>query len=77
MTTSRSDPKRRPRRELPALSFRVAEAATVLGVSEQFFRDAIAPELRWTRRGAVKLVSRTELERWLEGNAHRVLEGDD
>lgn len=55
------------------LSFRVAEAAEVLGVSEQFFRDRIAQELRWVRRGAVKLVARNELEAWLAREASLTL----
>jgi hypothetical protein len=48
---------------LPRLAFRVAEAAQVLAVSEDHFARHIAPELRWVRRGAVKLVPRRELER--------------
>ena len=61
---------------LPRLAFRVGEAAQALGVSDDFFAEHIGPELRWVRRGAVKLVSLTELERWLESAASRVLEGD-
>jgi hypothetical protein len=59
---------------LPRLAFRVGEAARVLGVSEDHFSKHIAAELRWIRRGAVKLVARAELERWLAASASRVLE---
>jgi hypothetical protein len=59
---------------LPRLAFRVGEAAAVLGVSPDHFAAHIAPELKWTRVGAVKLVSRAELERWLSSSAARVLE---
>jgi hypothetical protein len=31
--------------------------------------------LRWVRRGRKKLVSVRELERWLEANGSRLLEG--
>jgi excisionase family DNA binding protein len=54
----------------------VGEAARVLGVSEDHFSRHIAGELRWIRRGAVKLVPLRELERWLEASASRVL-GDE
>jgi hypothetical protein len=59
------------------LAFRVGEAATVLGVSEDHFARHIAPELAWVRRGAVKLVPLRELERWLDASASRVLGEDD
>ena len=61
---------------LPRLAFRVGEAARVLGVSEDHFSRHIAPELRWVRRGAVKLVPLRELERWLETSAAHVLEDE-
>lgn len=59
---------------LPRLAYRVGEAAAVLGVSDDFFSEQIAPELRWVRRGAVKLVSLAELERWLRSTAAHVLD---
>lgn len=62
---------------LPRLAFRVGEAAEVLGVSPDFFAVHVAPELRWVRRGAVKLVARAELERWLQSEAGLVLGGDE
>jgi hypothetical protein len=66
----------RPRPTLPRLAYRVGEAADVLGISEDFFSQHVSPELRWTRRGALKLVSHAELERWLESSAARVLEDE-
>ena len=50
------------------------EAPAVLGVSHDYFRDYIAGELRWVRRGSKKLVARAELEAWLERNGKRVFE---
>jgi hypothetical protein len=62
---------------LPRLAFRVGEAAEVLGVSPDFFARHVAGDLRWVRRGAVKLVARAELERWLAASASRVLDEGD
>ena len=50
------------------------EAPEALGVSHDFFREHVASELRWVRRGRKKLVSVRELERWLEENSSRVFE---
>ena len=58
------------------LALRPAEAAEALGVSRTFFDDYIAGELRWTRRGRVKLVAVDELRRWLERNGALTIEAD-
>lgn len=50
------------------------EAPAALGVSHDFFREHIAAELRWVRRGRKKLVFVSELERWGQENAARVFE---
>ena len=65
------------RAALPRFAFRVGEAAATLGVSEDHFARHIAPELKWIRRGAVKLVSAAELERWLAASAAHVLDERD
>ena len=57
---------------LPRLAFRVGEAAQVIGVSEDFFAEHIARELRCVRRGKLKLYPLRELERWLEKSASSV-----
>lgn len=57
----------------PRLALTAMEAPEALGVSHDFFREHIAGELRWVRRGRKKLVSVRELERWLESNSARVL----
>src|SRR4051794_9635261 len=59
---------------LPRLAFTAMEAPAVLGVSDDFFRDHIAAQLRWVRRGSKKLVARQELEAWLEREAHLTLD---
>jgi excisionase family DNA binding protein len=62
---------------VPRVAFRVGEAAEALGVSEDFFSRHIAGELKWIRRGSVKLVSRAELESWLAQSAFRTLDEDE
>ena len=61
---------------LPALrlALRPAEAAAALGVSADYFAEHVAPELRWVRRGRLRLVGVAELERWIEASAARTLE---
>jgi hypothetical protein len=61
---------------LPRLAFTAMEAPAVLGVSWDFFREHVAPELRWVRRGSKKLVSARELEAWLEREARLTLDGE-
>jgi hypothetical protein len=62
---------------VPRLAFRVGEAAHALGVSPDYFAEHVAPELRWVRRGAVKLVSREEIEAWLRQSAARTLDDEE
>jgi hypothetical protein len=59
---------------VPRIAFRVGEAAEALGVSTDYFTRHVAPELRWVRRSAVKLVARTELEAWMDREASRILD---
>ena len=53
-------------RELPRHAYTAMEPPAVLGVSDDFFRQHIAPELRWVRRGSKKLVAAREIDAWLE-----------
>lgn len=66
----------RPAGELPRLAFTAMEAPHVLGVSDDFFREHIAGQLRWVRRGSKKLVAAAELEAWLEREARQTLRDD-
>jgi hypothetical protein len=43
----------------------------MLGVSDEFFAQHVALELRFVRRGRKKLVALRELERWLRESASR------
>ena len=59
---------------IPRLALSVAEAASSLGVSDDFFREHVAPELRIVRAGRKRLVAVRELERWLASSASRILD---
>lgn len=58
---------------VPRVALRPEEAAAALGVSRDFFDEAIAPELRVIRRGRLKLFAVRELERWADASAERTL----
>ena len=55
-------------------ALRPNEAARSLGCSRDFFDEHIAPELRWVRRGRMKLVAVTEIQRWLDRAGELTLE---
>ena len=52
------------------------EAAQSLGVSIDYFKQHIAPDLRTVRRGRRKLVPTAELDRWLDEAATFALPSD-
>lgn len=56
------------------LALSKVDAANALGVSVDFFEDHIMSEVRIVRRGRRRLIALTELQRWLEANAHRTLD---
>ena len=53
----------------------VEEACEALGVSWDFWKEYVAPEVRMVRRGRRKLIAVAELERWLERNAEAMRDG--
>lgn len=55
------------------MALRLEEAAGALGVSHDFFRKNIAPELRIVRLARVRLVPVSELHKWLDRNAAHAL----
>jgi hypothetical protein len=66
------DVHRSPRNpDFPRLALTFAESAAMLGVSDEFFAQYVAHEVRFVRRGRKKLVAVRELERWLEESASR------
>jgi hypothetical protein len=56
------------------LALSPVEAASAIGCSRDYFDEHIAPELRWVRRGRLKFVAVSELERWLAREASLTLE---
>jgi hypothetical protein len=58
----------------PRLALTRAEAAASLGMSLDSFERYVQPDLRYVRRGRLRLVPVRELERWLDANATRTLE---
>ena len=58
----------------------VAEARDYVGVSDDFWREHVMPEVRIVRRGRRRIVPRRELDAWIERNAERLpaglVEGD-
>jgi excisionase family DNA binding protein len=60
------------RREIPRIALTRQEAAQSLGVGLTTFKQQVQPHLRIVRRGKVRLIPVTELERWLEENAEPV-----
>jgi hypothetical protein len=60
---------------VPRLALDISEACEALGVSWAFWAEHVADEVRIVRRGRRRLVAVTELQRWLDENGERVLEG--
>ena len=60
----------------PRLALTMAEAADSIGVSADFFREHVLPDLRVVRVGRKKLVSISELERWLQRSSALTLRDD-
>ena len=58
----------------PRLALTVSESAQAVGLSEDFFRAHILDELRVIRVGRKKLVTVSELERWLKNHEAMLLE---
>ena len=59
--------------EVPRLAVSRSEAAEALGVSVDFLEQHVLHDLRMVRRGRRCLIPLTELQRWIENNAHRTL----
>ena len=62
-----------PAPTVPRLALSKTEAADALGVSVDFLEQHVLHELRIVRRGRRRLIPLTELQRWIDSNAHRTL----
>jgi excisionase family DNA binding protein len=58
---------------VPRLALSKTEAADALGVSVDFLEEHVLHELKIVRRGRRRLIPLTELQRWIDSNAHRTL----
>lgn len=54
------------------LAYKQAEAAELLGMSEDHFQRHVLPEVRSIRSGRLRLIPRSEIEAWSERNAGRL-----
>ena len=63
-----------PGRAVPRVALTRAEAAAALGISIDSFERHVQPELRIIRRGRMRLIPLTDLERWAEENAALTLD---
>jgi hypothetical protein len=63
----------RLRTTIPTLALTVTHAAAALDMSEDHFREHVAPYVRWVRRGRKRVVSVAELKRWIVENEEPVL----
>jgi hypothetical protein len=63
------------KRPIPRIALTRGEAAASLGVSLTTFKSQVQPDLRIVRRGKVRMIPVAELERWVDANAQRVLDG--
>jgi excisionase family DNA binding protein len=73
--TRRNGSSPQPIRLGPRLALSPDEAASLLGVSRDYFDEHVIHELRIVRRGRRILVSLAELERWLERASTRAQGG--
>jgi hypothetical protein len=60
---------------VPRLALTPTEAAAALGMGLTSFKKYVQPQLRIVRRGKLRVIPVSEVERWAEENAERVLDG--
>lgn len=65
---------RQPIAPVPRTALTREEAAASLGIGLTTFKETVQPHLRLVRRGKVRMIPVTELQRFLDENAERVIE---
>jgi excisionase family DNA binding protein len=60
--------------EVVRLALTRREAAEALGISLDSFERHVQPEVKVVRRGSLRLIPVSDLERWLEENATSMVE---
>lgn len=68
-------PEDRPVAAVPRLALTPTEAAAALGMGLTSFKKYVQPQLRIVRRGKLRVIPISEVERWAEENAERLLDG--
>ena len=63
----------RPVQPIPRYTLTRREAAASLGVSLNHFERKVQPELKVVLSGQLVLIPASELERWLQRNARRIV----
>jgi hypothetical protein len=58
---------------VPRLALSKTEPVDALGVSVDFLEEHVLHELKVVRRGRRRLIPLSELQRWIDSNAHRTL----
>jgi hypothetical protein len=61
-----------PKPPTPVLALSVEQACASLGVSWDFWRAHVEPDVKIVRIGRRKLIPATELQRWLDRHAEAV-----
>ena len=64
-----------PAAPAPRVALTRSEAAAALGISVDSFERHVQPEVRLIRRGRMRLIPTSELERWAAENATLTLDG--
>jgi len=64
-------------RPIPRFALTREEAAASLGMSVDSFERHVQPHLRLVRKGRLRLVPVSELERWVEENAALAIQNDE
>ena len=74
-TQSQGAPGPRELAAIPRLALTPTEAAAALGMGLTSFKKYVQPHVRVVRRGKLRVIPVTELERWTAENAELVLDG--
>jgi hypothetical protein len=64
-----------PTGPIPRLALTREEAAAAIGMSLDSFERHVQPTLRLVRLGRMRLIPVRELDRWLDENASRAVDG--
>jgi hypothetical protein len=64
----------RPMKPVPRFTLTRREAAAALGISLNHFERRVQPELKVVLSGQLVLIPVAELERWVQRNAHPLLQ---